>query len=183
MNIEDGQIWLNLADGRVNIKREQKPGDPEALTKDYLMSYNLPNVAKVEDDDSIRDILIRRMDVDNTPPPPPQPGVPDVEGEERLKDENHTPKMVNTLLTTLRKYNNYAGDWHGTFWGGNMVKIGSDGHFSIKDMNNKRIVKGDIWVNLKDNTLNFKIPPHYSGAKSNDYFGTYESPNKIKIVK
>ena len=50
------------------------------------MSYNLPNVAKVEDDDSIRDILIRRMDVDNTPPPPPAPGVPDVEGENKIMD-------------------------------------------------------------------------------------------------
>jgi len=64
VNVEDGAIWLNLADGRINLKREQKAGEGEELTKDFLMKYNTPKVAKVEDDDIIADHILKRIDDD-----------------------------------------------------------------------------------------------------------------------
>ena len=95
MNIEDGAIWLNLADGRINLKRDQKAGNEEELTKDYLMKYNTPKVAKVEDDDIINDHILKRIDEEPLPPPPPPPGMKDLEADLKLFNENHTPKMVN----------------------------------------------------------------------------------------
>ena len=75
------------------------------------------------------------------------------------------------------------GDWQGTFWGAHRVAIDNGGQFTIKDAPGGKVVRGDIWLNLKDATLNFKIPPRYHGDKTNDYYGTYEPPSTIKIVK
>ena len=75
------------------------------------------------------------------------------------------------------------GDWQGTFWGAHRVAIDNTGQFTIKDGPGGKIVRGDIWLNLKDATLNFKIPARYHGDKTNDYYGTYEPPSTIKIVK
>jgi len=57
------------------------------------------------------------------------------------------------------------------------VIVDKTGKFSILDMKGNG-VRGDIWVNLKDQTLNFKS----SKLKSNDYYGTYEPPSTITIV-
>jgi len=40
LNLEDGNVWLNLVDGSLNLKRTQEPGKPEALSNDYYMTYD-----------------------------------------------------------------------------------------------------------------------------------------------
>jgi len=64
------------------------------------------------------------------------------------------------------------------------VTVKNDGHFLIQDKDARgNSVKGDIWLNLKDQTLNFKRKPENKGDKTYDYYGTYESPGTIKVVK
>jgi len=47
MNIDDGSIWINLADGTLNLKRDPKVGTLEGMTKDYHMKYKYKDMAKV----------------------------------------------------------------------------------------------------------------------------------------
>lgn len=47
VNIDDGSIWINLADGTLNLKRDPKTGEPEGMTKDYHMTYKFKDMAKV----------------------------------------------------------------------------------------------------------------------------------------
>ena len=44
LNVADGDIWFNLVDGSLNLKRAQEPatepGKLEGLSNDYYMTYN-----------------------------------------------------------------------------------------------------------------------------------------------
>jgi len=40
LNVADGNIWFNLVDGSLNLKRAQEPGKLEGLSNDYYMTYN-----------------------------------------------------------------------------------------------------------------------------------------------
>lgn len=97
------------------------------------------------------------------------------------KGETHIKRISDQLLATLRKHNSLIGEWKGTFWGASKVVVNYDGHFSINTDDKKREDskegEGQIWLNLKDSTFNFKREPQHADEKSNDYFGTYKPPN------
>ena len=102
------------------------------------------------------------------------------------KGQTHIKRITDQLLSTLRKHNTLIGEWKGTFWGASKVTINYDGHFTINDENKgkgRSEGEGQIWLNLKDSTLNFKREPQHADEKSNDYFGTFKPPNSIDIVK
>jgi G3E family GTPase len=44
LNVADGNIWFNLVDGSLNLKRAQEPAEEpaklEGLSNDYYMTYN-----------------------------------------------------------------------------------------------------------------------------------------------
>jgi len=50
---EDGSIWINLANGKLNLKRDQAAGTEEGMTKDYIMKFKTGKAAIVEDDDHV----------------------------------------------------------------------------------------------------------------------------------
>jgi len=45
INVKDGSIWINLVDGRLNLKKDQKAGTEEEMTEDYLMAFKDNNTA------------------------------------------------------------------------------------------------------------------------------------------
>ena len=47
VNVDDGSIWINIADGTLNIKRDPTAGSMEGMTKDYHMTYKFKDMAKV----------------------------------------------------------------------------------------------------------------------------------------
>merc|ERR1712167_114832 len=43
LNVADGNIWFNLVDGSLNLKRAQEAGKLDALSNGYYMPYNHQN--------------------------------------------------------------------------------------------------------------------------------------------
>jgi len=41
--------------------------------------------------------------------------------------------------------------------------------------------RGDIWLNLKDNTMNFRRNSPY--VESKDFYGKYATPDAINIIE
>ena len=105
------------------------------------------------------------------------------------KGQTHIKRITDQLLTTLRKHNTLIGEWKGTFWGASKVTINYDGHFSINGEGKGKGKgtnegEGQIWLNLKETTLNCKREPQHADEKTNDYFGTFKpETSTIEIVK
>ena len=87
--IEDGSIWINLANGRLNLKRDQVAGTEEAMTHDYIMRFKSNNRAIVEDDDRVQDHVLKRTDAE------PSPAVKDVEKDWKHYEESHNTKITD----------------------------------------------------------------------------------------
>ena len=49
-NIEAGSVWLNLANGDLNVKKDNVPGTEEGMTKDYIMSFKRKDFVTIRDE-------------------------------------------------------------------------------------------------------------------------------------
>lgn len=64
LNINDGSIWLNVANGKLNLKRDHAGGAEEGLTKDYKVISKNDNSAIIDVEDSTSDYYLKRVEVD-----------------------------------------------------------------------------------------------------------------------
>jgi len=87
-NIDDGSIWVNLADGTLNLKRDPKAGSMEGMTKDYHMTYKFKDMAKIDGIEDYQEFFLTRIDK-------PEPGMEDDDEDVGAKGQTHIKKICD----------------------------------------------------------------------------------------